>query len=226
MCTAESRVAEILLYGGQATARLICPPELIPAPGQYLLTHANGSDSPLPAPVFAAGAAPAGFLAAPPLPADWRPGVSLALRGPLGRGFDPPPAARRIALLALEGHPARLLSLLPIVLAQNAAVVLVCEAAPEDLPAEVEVQPPAALTEVLAWADYAAFDLARQSLPGLRERLGLARQAGVTCEAQLLVVAPMPCGGIADCGVCAVSVRRGWKMVCKDGPVFDLAQLF
>jgi NAD(P)H-flavin reductase len=40
-----------------------------------------------------------------------------------------------------------------------------------------------------------------------------------------LVVAPMPCGGLAECGVCAVTTRRGWKLACKDGPVFDLGEL-
>jgi len=53
-------------------------------------------------------------------------------------------------------------------------------------------------------------------------RPGLAGRAG---EAQVLVVTPMPCGGLAECGVCAFTTRRGWKMACKDGPVFDLSEL-
>jgi hypothetical protein len=35
----------------------------------------------------------------------------------------------------------------------------------------------------------------------------------------------MPCAGLADCGVCAVELRRGWKLACKDGPVFDLRDI-
>jgi NAD(P)H-flavin reductase len=35
----------------------------------------------------------------------------------------------------------------------------------------------------------------------------------------------MPCGGVADCGACAVETRLGWKLACEDGPVFDLIDL-
>ena len=45
----EGQLFEIYL---DASIRIICPPELIPAPGQYILAHASGSDSPLAVPVF------------------------------------------------------------------------------------------------------------------------------------------------------------------------------
>jgi hypothetical protein len=35
----------------------------------------------------------------------------------------------------------------------------------------------------------------------------------------------MPCAGLAACGVCAVQTRRGWKLACVDGPVFDLKEI-
>ena len=44
-------------------------------------------------------------------------------------------------------------------------------------------------------------------------------------EAQALVRTPMPCGALADCGVCTVRTSRGPKLACKDGPVFDLSLL-
>jgi hypothetical protein len=60
---------------------------------------------------------------------------------------------------------------------------------------------------------------------GLREHVGERWQTRFRFEAQALVITPMPCGGIAECGVCAVTARRGWKLACKDGPVFDLTEL-
>ncbi|HEY2981045.1 MAG TPA: hypothetical protein VGJ22_07690, partial [Anaerolineales bacterium] len=104
MHIAEGQLAEIVLWPDGIGGRIICPPELIPAPGQYTLAqpgslHAH-ADAPLPVSVFLAGPAPGGFLAAPPLPADWNPGATLRLRGPLGRGFSIPISARRIALIA------------------------------------------------------------------------------------------------------------------------------
>jgi dihydroorotate dehydrogenase electron transfer subunit len=102
---------------------------------------------------------------------------------------------------------------------------------PEGLPEEVEAQPLNLLEETVRWADYIAFDAARQVLPELMKRLGAMNQPpirtapGHELEAQILVRTPMPCGALADCGVCALTVGQGWVMVCKDGPVFDLARL-
>lgn len=205
--------------------RLVCPPKLIPAPGQYLLAQAFASDAPLAVPVFLSESAPNGFRLASPLPVAWTPGTRLHLRGPLGHGFSLPVSARRVALVALDDSPARLRGLIRPALKQGAAVTLVCKDVSDDLPEDVEVQPLRALSDVLNWADYAAFDVARETLPELRSRLGRESQVRVRWEAQVLVRAPMPCGALADCGVCAVTVKHGWKMVCKDGPVFDLAEL-
>lgn len=218
-------LVELYLESGLTGGRLLCPQNLIPAPGQYLLVHDPASDSPLPAPVFNAGSVPGGFLVAPPIPQTWKPGMSLALRGPLGRGFSLPVSARCVALVALGETSARLKPLLAEALGNGASVVLVSDLELPDLPPEVETQPVAALPEIVQWADYLAMDIPRESLPGLREVLGFGMQARVRCEAQINVVTPKPCGGMGECGLCAVNVRRGWKMACKDGPVFDLNQL-
>ncbi len=218
----QGQLFELYYDDGRAAARILCPPLLVPAPGQYLLAH-DGSDAPLAVPVFPSGPAADGFLAAPSLPRAWTPGTPLHLRGPLGRGFSLPVTVRRLALLAWDDTPARLLALLPSALKQGAAVTLVCESAPRDLSAEVEVQPMKALDEVLAWADFLAVDVERESLPGLKERLGGRNQRWG--EAQVLVRTAMPCGALAECGVCAVRVRNGWRMACKDGPVFDWNEL-
>ncbi len=217
------RLVERYLNDSRAAGRIACGPRLIPAPGQYLLAHALDSDSPLPVPVFSAGITADGFLAAPPLPAAWTPGGSLLLHGPLGRGFSLPISARRVALTALDATPSRLLGLIPLALAQDAAIVLVSDSPPESLPLSVEVQPRKAFAEILAWADYLAADAARESLGSWLEPL--RRNSTRPGAAQVLVHAPMPCGGIAECGVCAVHLSRGWKMACRDGPVFDLDEL-
>jgi hypothetical protein len=224
MHTGDGQLLELYYETDKAAARILCPPELTPAPGQYLLAH-DGSDSPVSVPVFSAAARADGFLAAPHLPAAWTPGTHLYLRGPLGHGFALPVASRRVALLAWDDLPARLLGLLPMALAQGAAVSLVCESSPRDLSADVEVHPLVALEEVCQWADFLAADAGRDSLLGLMSRLGVRDQAGAKVDAQVLIRTDMPCGALAECGVCAVRFRHGWKMACKDGPVFDLKEL-
>ena len=182
----SGELVEIYLENGLTGGRLLCPPNYIPAPGQYLLAHNPASNAPLPAPVFNAGSVTGGFLTAPPVPGTWQPGISLSLRGPLGRGFSLPSSARHVALVALGETSARLKPMLGNALGQNASVVLVSDLKLPDLPPEVETQSIAGLVEVVKWADYMAFDLPRLSLPGLREKLGLGKQARFKLDAQAL----------------------------------------
>jgi dihydroorotate dehydrogenase electron transfer subunit len=65
----------------------------------------------------------------------------------------------------------------------------------------------------------------REKLNQLRQQLGKRNQLGAGSEAQVLIHTPVPCGGVADCGVCAVTLRSGWKLACQDGPVFDWREL-
>lgn len=218
MHTGTGRVNELLLRDGLRHARISCSENLIPSPGQYLLAS-TASDSPLPDPVFYTDSSANGFVAAP-APEAWTPGTDLFLRGPVGRGFELPPSARRIALVALADSASLLSGLIRHALKQGAAVVLVTDRMVEDLPDEVEMQPSSALGEVARWADWVAFEAARENLPGLKERLGEQNQASALQDAELLIRTPLACGGAADCGVCAVTTKSGWRMACKDGPVF------
>ncbi|NWF65342.1 MAG: hypothetical protein HXY38_13675 [Chloroflexi bacterium] len=223
MKNAQGKVEETFLDG---SARIVCPPELTPAPGQYLAAHAGGSDAPLPVVLFPGiSSSQSGFRSAPVIPASWRPGQSLYLRGPIGRGFSLPVSSRKLLLAAFEDTPARLLGLISPALKQNAEVVLAVNSAVDDLPEVVEVQPLKGLPEALAWADYAAFDVSRENLNQMRQRLAGQEQVTARLEAQVLVHAPMPCGAIADCGVCALILHHDWKMICKEGPVFLLKDL-
>jgi len=250
MSTGKGQVVELILEDGCRHVRVSCPPNLIPAPGQYLLAseapdatltgEVVSKYSPLPVPLFHTDSAPQGvavepwrhFIAVALVPVSWQPGLDLHLRGPLGRGFTLPISARRVGLVALDTSPALLRGLIRPALQQDAAIVLVCDSSPEHLPDDVEVQPMSALNDIVEWADYLAFDVAREDLNQLRERLGkldqvpagkgrVATEGRGRNEAQVLVRTPVPCGGIADCGVCAVTLKSEWRLACKDGPVFD-----
>jgi NAD(P)H-flavin reductase len=215
----EGKIAERFLDERRAAARISSPRTLVPAPGQYLLAHDPASNDPLAVPVFSAGFAADGFLSASSLPAAWIPGTSVHLRGPLGRGFALPADARRVALAAWDVTPAYLLGLIPLASKQDAAISLVCNYPPEDLPSDVEIRPLAALEEICHWADYLALAVTRE---GWRERVGNSRALNVPRVAQGLIVTPMPCGGLAKCGVCSIEISKGNFLACEDGPVFTL----
>ncbi|HTP02235.1 MAG TPA: hypothetical protein VMJ64_12755 [Anaerolineales bacterium] len=219
----DGLVSEVLLLDQALCARVQCDAALVPAPGQYLLAVADGSDAPLATVLFAGGIAHDGFLAAPPIPSTWQPGTRLLLRGPLGHGFSIPPSSRRLGLVAFGCLARTLLSLLDSVDREEVSVTLVADHIPEGLPTEVEVQPLAAVVEVSQWTDFLAVDVERSMLPGLRETLQPHRM-GIKAEGQALIRTPMPCGALADCGVCTVVLGRRTYLACADGPVFDLRQ--
>jgi dihydroorotate dehydrogenase electron transfer subunit len=215
MHTGNGRVIEVILADGYRYSRIACAENLIPATGQYVLAS-DGSDAPLPVPIFYTDSAPQGFIGT--TPKVWSPGEHLSLRGPLGRGFTLPLAARKVALVSFDDVPARLRGLIHSSLRQNASVVLVCNWT-------VEVQPLSALEEILKWADFIAMDVDRENVPVLKERLENQKQLAAVNNAQVLIRTPMPCGGAAECGVCAVTTGSAWQMACKDGPVFDLREI-
>jgi NAD(P)H-flavin reductase len=219
MNTGKGKVVETIWEEGTRLVRIACPRALIPAPGQYLLAG-DASHAPLPVSLFHTESDAESFIAALPDSVTWTPRQDVFLRGPLGKGFALPASARRVALIAYDDPPLRLRGLILSALKQGAAVVLVSDFPIGNIPDEVEVQPFAALGEVMAWAEYAAFDVARENLFEFRERLGRLKQARAWREAEVFIHMPVPCGGVADCGVCAVSLKSGSRLGCKEGPVF------
>ena len=223
----RGRVTEIRLEAGrQMEAYIACPAGAVPAAGQYML--ASDLDNPeavLGIPLFKAENAMQGFWAAPPIPVSWRPGMNLDLVGPLGHGFDLPREVRRLGLVALGETVSRLMPLVRQTAQSQVGMTMFTDLPLPAVPASLEAYPLASLVEALDWPDYLVFDLPLEHLPELRSVLGLPVGTGLTCPAQVLLTTSMPCAGLAHCGACAVPTRRGWKLACEDGPVFDLNQL-
>jgi len=231
----KGRIVEILLEGYQNGAALLaCATGAIPRPGQYLQAH--NPDDPMdvvPVSLFASGTSKydgelgivgeAVFPISGPIPSDWKPGTSLLLRGPLGRGFELPKRARRVALAALDGNPERLLPLIGQALKQDAQVALFSDDAGGDIPVAVEQQGLSDLAAGVQWADYLATDISIEKVEELdtvfRSRIPAA------LKAEILVAAPMPCGALAKCGICTVRTRSRPRLACEDGPVFDLKEV-
>ena len=220
-----ARLLELVLLGGKTAARISCDTALVPSPGRYLLAHESASGALLASALFLGGSTSGGFIAAPPIPSEWKPGSELNLRGPLGRGFALPAGARRVALVCIGSDPARLLPVAEAALRQNAAVTLVCDDPPDNMPLQLEIQPQRSLVEVAAWCDYAAYDVQQEALEDLLRQLNELGGATAVAVSQVLVLAPMPCGALAECGVCSIRTPDGYKLACLDGPVFDLGPL-
>ncbi len=203
-------------------------------PGRWFsATGSVDAEFRLPQALYSAGTRDGLVVIAPPLPREWGPGTRLKLRGPNGRGFALPAGVRHVALAAVGCRGWRLVGLAQAAVQAGADVVFLGETRPPDLPLAVEVLPLDGLREMAAWADYLALDVdsggqapaAGECVHRVRALLGLEGRGrlGAVCEA--LISVPMPCGGTGECGVCAVETRGGWKLACKDGPVFDFNEL-
>ncbi len=73
----------------------------------------------------------------------------------------------------------------------------------------------------IAWADQIFAALPSEQLLALRESIGRVKYRWERGFAGALLEGPIVCG-VGACGVCAVELRRRTRLLCTDGPVFDL----
>jgi len=223
----KGRVREIRLgASGLVEVSIACPAAAVPGAGQYLLAiEPDDEQALLATPLFTIETVNHGFWAAPLHNVSWNPGTDLELVGPLGHGFDLPSTVQRLGLVAMGETVSRLLPLVYKAGQIPAGITLFTGLRLPALPSAVEVHPLVSLKDTLDWPDYLALDVPLERLDELRQVLDIPDAAHLPCPAQVLVISPMPCVGLAQCGVCAVHGRRGWKLACEDGPVFDLRSL-
>lgn len=221
------RVTEVRLEaGGHMEALIACPAGAIPEAGQYTLaSDPDDREAPLGVPVFLAKKSTQGFWACSPMALPWRPGTRLDLSGPLGHGFVLPRDTQRLGLVALGETPTRLMPLVHQVSSRHTGVTLFTDLPLPSMPASLEAYPFSSLADALDWPDFMAIDLPLDSLPELRALLRIRDGNRLPFPAQVLITTPMPCAGLARCGVCAVPSVRGYKLACEDGPIFDLSTL-
>jgi len=81
------------------------------------------------------------------------------------------------------------------------------------------------LADACSWADCIIGDTPIDHLAVWKSMVSLGDHVDPKRDIQVLVDTPMACHGTAECSVCAVKTRHGWKNACSDGPVFQLAEL-
>jgi dihydroorotate dehydrogenase electron transfer subunit len=89
---------------------------------------------------------------------------------------------------------------------------------PEDQ--ETRGQDPFSLSP-LAWADQVCVALPGDQLSALRDAIRAIKYRWERGFASALLEGQIVCG-VGACGVCAVELRKRTRMLCSDGPVFDL----
>jgi dihydroorotate dehydrogenase electron transfer subunit len=178
-----------------------------------------------------------------------RSGDTLDVVGPLGQPFAVGEHTRNLLLIGQGAGLAALLLLARAAAAKGCAVTLLAGAAdptalppPFLLPGEVEYQSFAGLQiadfrlqieesqgqstiynlqSAIRWADQVCAALPTGQIPALRDAIRAAKFRWERGFASALLEGPIVCG-VGACGVCAVEMRKGTRMLCSDGPVFDL----
>ena len=177
--------------------------------------------------------------------AAMQPGDRVWMTGPLGRGFE---VRRSASNLLLVGGGVGIAPLVALADAESAnpsrsrSIVLCFGARSADgvypaqlLPPQVEYQvatedgsmgAPGFVTDLfarhLSWADQS---FACGPVPMFRAMSPIVRRDGMNRPVQILMETDMACGtGI--CYGCAVFTRQGVKLCCKDGPRFNLLDVY
>ncbi|MRR30718.1 hypothetical protein EG834_10440, partial [bacterium] len=112
-----------------------------------------------------------------------------------------------------------------LALANRAEVTVLTNRHLSDLAPEIEVLPLDELNQVKDWADYLAAVLTPGQVNDFRNGLQLNAGRKTPLIAEVLLETQMPCDESSACGLCAVYTGHGWRLACKDGPVFILDDL-
>lgn len=180
--------------------------------------------------------------------ADWlatRPaGGAVEALGPWGRQLLADARTRHVILLARGTALLGLLALCRTLVDRGVAVVMLHDATtasellpPSLLPTAVEyrvatadgtVGPPGSaldlLPPLLPWADALYAALPRELYAPLRDMVHRGRLRVRRGFATVVAAAPLACYAAA-CDGCAVPLRNGRGLLCKDGPAFDLLEI-
>jgi hypothetical protein len=213
------------IYMNGSAVCLQFDPSFLPAiqPGQYVSARADGDI--LPATLFPCGMDGRDFTTIQPIPVAWQPDVSLSIRYPLGKGFAVPSSARRLLMVSTGNNPLRLLPAAGTMLANGGEAALFSNNLPGQVPSEVELLTHESLADACAWADCIIGDTPIDQLSTWKGMVTRGERVNPQRDIQVLLDTQMACHGTAECGVCAVKTRHGWKNACSDGPVFPLAEL-
>ncbi len=173
--------------------------------------------------------------------AQQRAGATLDILGPMGHGWEVRSTARNLLLVSAGGLIAGVTLLAQQALEQELAVTLIAHFSkaadvypPALLPPEVEYHIitsdgslgqqgdiVSVLGNYLPWADAVCCSVSRETATLLYSSFERMRGRQF---AQGLMLHPLVCASGA-CLTCSVETYSGTKLVCRDGPVFDLREI-
>jgi NAD(P)H-flavin reductase len=156
-------------------------------------------------------------------PLKWQLGKKLYVRGPIGNGFNPIGSEGKI-LFIIPGEPiGSLQSLIVDAIQSQKNVAIMCTDFEWQIHPEVEIISFEDYEYAINWADYIYIECAKNELTTISEIISLIKKHCIPAE--IFIFAPVLCGGNADCMVCTVHKKSGYRQICKEGPVISVEEL-
>ncbi len=215
-------ISEMLHINEETCLILKGHPGLEGKAGQFLQAFGEDPEELLPTLLYPCGMDSQGPLWCGAIPKSWQPGDTIRYRGPRGNGFHLPPLARRVVLTCLDEISInRLLPLADLALQNGAEVTILSDRQMTALHPAIELLGLVDMAAAFGWADYAGLVLQPRKLTDFGRNL--KSEPPAACE--VMLDTPMVCDESSACGVCSVLTSKGSKLICKDGPVFNLADL-
>jgi dihydroorotate dehydrogenase electron transfer subunit len=198
-------------------------PSIQVTPGQYFRAFAPSYTQVIPIPVYPYAVTPDEFLLCGKLPVDWHPGMDVLMQGPFGNGFSLSLSSRRLLLCAAHLSLEPRLFLLALHALQRAAdVVWVSDSLSLALPPQIEILKRSDLPAAMEWSDACAVAVPLHQAGETLNALHI--KPADRSKVEVFIDAPLVCGS-SRCGVCALETRKGFRLACKDGPIFPLKEL-
>ncbi len=214
---------EISPAGLEQAVSVAVSPSIPVIPGQFFRAFVPSSTQVIPIPVYPYSSDSQGMLLCGRIPEYWHPKTPLLLQGPFGNGFSQSLKSRRLILHASDATlEPRLYFLALYALQRNSDVVWVSDDHSIALPPQVEVLKVTELPAALDWCDGCALTVGYSQATEFPRTIPV--KPADRPKVEVLIDAPLVCGD-ARCGVCSIETRRGWKLACKDGPVFQQEEL-
>jgi dihydroorotate dehydrogenase electron transfer subunit len=212
-----------VLEGGSDVVTVDSSTLPIITPGQYFRSFIPGNSPILPIPLYLYSRWNDELSLCGKVPLQWKPGEILLLQGPFGQGFQKALTAKRLTLYAHDKLLEPRLKPLALSAVQNKMdVTWVSDERFIFLPPQVEILKSSDLHSAIAWSDASAIAASLAEVDLLRELL--PRATAERDKIEVFIDTPQICGN-SLCDACAIETHKGWKLVCKDGPVFPLREL-
>ncbi len=154
---------------------------------------------------------------------QWQIGKNILVRGPIGNGFHPIGRYGKILFIVPGEVIGSLQPLIDIAIQSQKSLAISNKNNNWRIHPEAEIILIEDIDFAISWADFIYLECARNELKNFQDLINKIKHHHTPSE--IFIYSPVLCGGNADCMVCSVLTKSGFRRICKDGPVLPIEEL-